>query len=254
MPLADGGDDRRRARFDRPAPRRGLLPLTVAVLDVGGHLVRAASARTAPATSAPTSPSARRRGALGMGIFEPHHPRPAEGPPGVSGRDRRGVGRPLHSGAGRRAGAERQGRRDRRGRDLRRRLRQGRIRRHHRRASRGAQEPSGAAGASNWQDAGLYGLSSGPLRIEPDTAGYIIGYISLLWSVGPRQLSRRSANGARQAKQRERLRRHPRHLRVRRRPLAPGLSAQHVLHVADEGGEPQGLQGERGEVPQAVSS
>ena len=28
-----------------------------------------------------------------------------------------------------------------------------------------------------------------------------------------------------------------------------GLSPQHVLHVADEGGEPQGLQGGRGEVP-----
>ncbi len=50
----------------------------------------------------------------------------------------------------------------------------------------------------------------------------------------------------------QRLRRHPRHLRVRRRALAPGLRHQHVLHVADEGREPQGLQGERGRVPQAV--
>ena len=37
----------------------GLLPLTVAVLDVGGHLV-VLSARTAPATCVPTSRSARR--------------------------------------------------------------------------------------------------------------------------------------------------------------------------------------------------
>ena len=47
----------------------------------------------------------------------------------------------------------------------------------------------------------------------------------------------------RKADAREGLRRHPRHLCVRRRPLAPRLSPQHVLHVADEGGEPQGVQG-----------
>ena len=35
----------------------------------------------------------------------------------------------------------------------------------------------------------------------------------------------------------------PGHLRVRRRPVARGLSPQHVLHVVDEGGEPQGFQG-----------
>ena len=46
----------------------------------------------------------------------------------------------------------------------------------------------------------------------------------------------------------------PRHLCVRRRALAPGLRHQHVLHVADEGGEPQGLQGQRGGIPQEVSA
>ena len=42
--------------------------------------------------------------------------------------------------------------------------------------------------------------------------------------------------------------------RVRRRALAAGLPSQHVLHVADEGGEPQGVQGRRGEVPRPVSA
>ena len=36
--------------------------------------------------------------------------------------------------------------------------------------------------------------------------------------------------------------------------LAPGLRHQHVLHVADEGGQPQGLQGERGGVPEEGSA
>jgi protocatechuate 4,5-dioxygenase alpha subunit len=36
------------------------------------------------------------------------------------------------------------------------------------------------------------------------------------------------------------------------RPLAAGLSPQHVLHVADEGREPQGLQGERAGVSQDI--
>ncbi len=49
-----------------------------------------------------------------------------------------------------------------------------------------------------------------------------------------------------------RVRRHSRNLRVRRRALARGLRHQHVLHVADEGREPQGLQGRRGGVSEAV--
>ncbi len=36
--------------------------------------------------------------------------------------------------------------------------------------------------------------------------------------------------------------------------LAPGIRHQHVLHVADEGREPQGLQGERGGIPEEVSA
>src|SRR5580700_11085343 len=55
----------------------------------------------------------------------------------------------------------------------------------------------------------------------------------------------RYADGPRTA----RLRRHPRHLRVRPGPLASGIWHQYVLHVADEGREPQGLQGERGGIP-----
>ena len=51
-----------------------------------------------------------------------------------------------------------------------------------------------------------------------------------------------------QNKKPEGLRRHSGHIRVRRRPLARGLSSQHVLHVVDEGGEPQGVQGRRGGV------
>ena len=56
------------------------------------------------------------------------------------------------------------------------------------------------------------------------------------------------------AKPQERIRGHPRHVRVQRRALAPGLRHQHVLHVADEGREPQGLQGERGRVSQEVQA
>ena len=56
--------------------------------------------------------------------------------------------------------------------------------------------------------------------------------------------SGRNADGSGEI-QRERIRRHSRHVRVQCRALAPGLRHQHVLHVADEGREPQGLQGER---------
>src|SRR6185295_12508682 len=57
-----------------------------------------------------------------------------------------GGGRPLHSGSGRRVGPKRQGGGDRRRWDFRRRLRQGRIRRHHRRASGRVEEPSRTTG------------------------------------------------------------------------------------------------------------
>ena len=83
---------------------RGLLPLTVAVLDVGGHIVLLKRQDGSGNLRADIA-IGKAAGALGMGISEPHHPRPAEGSSGVPGRDRGGVGRPLHPGAGRRAGA-----------------------------------------------------------------------------------------------------------------------------------------------------
>ena len=88
------------------------------------------------------------------GHFQPHHPRPAARAPGIPERARRGLRRPLHPGARRRAGVERQGRGDRRRRHQRRRLRQGRVRRRHCGAARRA-TPHPEQPAANWRDAGL---------------------------------------------------------------------------------------------------
>ena len=60
----------------------------------------------------------------------------------------------------------------------------------------------------------------------------------------------RDADGPRTA----RLRRYPGHVCVRRRTVPPGLRHQYVLHVADEGREPQGLQGQRGGISQEVQA
>src|SRR6266478_6369569 len=49
------------------------------------------------------------------------------------------------------------------------------------------------------------------------------------------------------------LRRHPRNHGLRHRPGAPGLSPEHVLHVADEAREPRALQGERACVSRCVA-
>ena len=113
----------------------GLLPLTVAVLDVGGHIVLLKRQDGSGNLRADIA-IGKAAGALGMGISSRTIRDRLKDRPAFQSRDRGGVGRPLHPGAGRRAGVERQGRGDRRGRHFRRRLRQGRIRRHHRRASR----------------------------------------------------------------------------------------------------------------------
>src|SRR3954453_17066948 len=81
-----------------------------------------------------------------------------------------------------------------------------------------------------------------------------ISNLSAFWWSSGTSVAAEKRNGARQTKERKRLRRHSRHLCVRRRPFAAGLPPQHVLHVADEGGEPQGLQGRRGEISRPVSA
>src|SRR5579883_825801 len=60
----------------------------------------------------------------------------------------------------------------------------------------------------------------------------------------------RDADGSRTAG----LRRYSGHFRVRRRAVPPRLRHQHVLHVADERGEPQSLQGERGRVSETLQA
>ena len=123
----------------------GLLPLTVAVLDVGGHIVLLKRQDGSGNLRADIA-IGKAAGALGMGISsrtirDRLKDRPAFQSAIAAASDGRFI--PVPGGV---LALERQGRGDRRGRDFRRRLRQGRIRRHHRRAPGRAEEPSRAAG------------------------------------------------------------------------------------------------------------
>ncbi len=65
-----------------------------------------------------------------------------------------------------------------------------------------------------------------------------------------RSPNRRDADGPQSAG----LRRHPGYVRVRCRTLPRRLRHQHVLHVAHDGRQPQGLQSQRGRIPEAVQA
>ena len=96
----------------------GLLPLTVAVLDVGGHIVLLKRQDGSGNLRADIA-IGKAAGALGMGISSRTIRDRLKDRPAFQIGDRSGVGRTLHSGAGRRAGFERRGRGDRRGRHFR---------------------------------------------------------------------------------------------------------------------------------------
>ena len=110
-----------------------LLPLTVAVLDVGGNLVVLKRQDGSGNLRADVA-IGKAWGALGMGISSRTIRDRLKERPGLPGRAGGGVRRPLYPGAGRRAGAQRSGRGGGSGRDQWRCFGQGRIRRHHRRA------------------------------------------------------------------------------------------------------------------------
>ena len=143
MPLVGGGKDRRwRAQAGADA---GLLPLTVAVLDVGGHIVLLKRQDGSGNLRADIA-IGKAAGALGMGISsrtirDRLKDRPAFQSAIAAASDGRFI--PVPGGV---LALERQGRRGRRGRHQRRRLRQGRIRRHHRGARGGLKSSSRTAG------------------------------------------------------------------------------------------------------------
>ena len=123
----------------------GLLPLTVAVLDVGGHLVVLKRQDGSGNLRADVA-IGKAWGALGMGISsrtirDRLKERPAFQGALAAASDGRFI--PVPGGV---LALNAAGRGGRRGRHLRRRLRQGRIRRDRRRAQSRAQEPSRAAG------------------------------------------------------------------------------------------------------------
>ena len=83
----------------------GLLPLTVAVLDVGGNLVLLKRQDGSGNLRADVA-IGKAWGALGMGISSRTIRDRLKERPAVPGRVSRGVGWPLHSGAGRGARAQ----------------------------------------------------------------------------------------------------------------------------------------------------
>src|SRR5208282_3029715 len=92
-------------------------------------------------------------------------------------------------------------------------------------------------------------ISSSIVNIQPDGSSPP-PYIAKLGCAIYGKPNGRDADGPRT----QRLRRYPGNVCLRSGALAPGLRHQHVLHVADEGRQPQGLQGERGRISEEVQA